>query len=101
MNMIIILFVSQLFAAMSPNCSYLKNPKVIKSSYSKLCYAEVKCQLYGVEAFNSVACLENSEGKCPSATACLNDKNVTFLSLKMSTLENTQKPIDNSEGVTK
>lgn len=99
--MIILLFVSQLFAAMAPNCSYLKDPKVLKSSYSKLCYAEVKCHLYGVEAFNSVACLELSEGKCPTATACLNDKNVTFLSLKMSTLENTQKATENSEGATK
>ncbi|PIR04690.1 MAG: hypothetical protein COV57_03135 [Candidatus Liptonbacteria bacterium CG11_big_fil_rev_8_21_14_0_20_35_14] len=96
----ILFLISSVFANTKPVCEYVNNPKTLKSSYSSLCYAEVNCSVFGVDVFNTVACQSNKDGACPTAEDCLNDTKVTFLNLKISTLENTQKKSD-SEGVGK
>ncbi|GAB4022365.1 MAG: hypothetical protein Fur0010_25580 [Bdellovibrio sp.] len=92
----LIIFISSIVSA-SENCVYNDQPKIIKSSYSDICYAEIVCSKYEKTLYNTVACKVEKNGKCPSVDACYKDKDVKFLLSKIEVFEKTQS----QEGVAK
>lgn len=91
----ILLFMS--LAHATENCNYLDNPKVIKSTYSDICYAEIKCELHNIPVYNTAACKSLPNGKCPNVTECIGDKSIHFFTSKIEVFEKTQS----NEGIVK